>query len=155
MTTKRIDWSDALTLIEKAVEERGTEWVYPDTGECRYMYDPYNYEAEFDDSLENPTKLVEAFGEVKQPACLVGLALFSFDPRFEGPLWANNDNSVDGWMGIDADYTVRLDDDDEVVVTQEAIKVLQAAQSAQDTGSSWGIALERARKRVTLGGWDN
>jgi hypothetical protein len=155
VTTKIIDWTDALTLIEQAVETRGAEWVYPDTGECRYMYGPEDYE-DSDGYLHEPSpQLVQAFGEEKQPACLVGFIFYTLDPRIEQEMWDNNDNSITGWMGDVSDYTIRLGMDEDIIVTHKAILTLQSAQSAQDTGSTWGRALEQAKRRVSDNNWDS
>lgn len=146
MTRVRVEVPQVLKLIEAAVKERGEGWVYPDTGQCRYLYDPEEYlnDDGYDDGLTTEeAAMVAYFGEDEvKPACLVGLVLHTLDPRFDGPMMVQNENSIEGWM------TDETHEEEFGSLTyefpRESIVVLQAAQSAQDSGKPWGEAFQRA-----------
>lgn len=149
-----IDGSKALELIDAAVEERGENWVYPDTGQCRYFYDPRDYPLDdYDEDNEPITKeeqaMVDFFGtDAVKPACLVGCAVHALDERLDSYLMANNDQSVDGFMSPlddNGNFQIAVEGGVEFVFTHEAHVIFQAGQSAQDSGLIWGEARLRAR----------
>jgi hypothetical protein len=155
MTRVLIDVPKALELIEAAVKERGEDWVYPDTGQCRYIYNPEDYDQHFGDEeyelSQDELAMVAYFGEEQAPACLVGLVMHTLDERFDQVMLIQNDNSVDGWMG-DGPY-VQTFESVEYEFSHDTIRLLAAAQSAQDSGNPWGEALSRAHSAAERFGY--
>jgi hypothetical protein len=151
MNTVRIDSNDALDLIHAAVMERGEAWVYPDTGQCRYVYHPEDFERWADDEnglTAEEEAMVAYFGHETKPACLVGLALTLLDEGFLPWLDENNENSVDGIMGSrEGGYTVTIGGTS-YHFTADGIRTFQTAQSAQDVGKAWGEAERIAREKA-------
>lgn len=151
MSTIQIDVNKALGMIHGAVVERGEGWQYPDTGQCRYVYHPEDFDRYEENELSaEEAAMVAYFGDETKPACLVGLALITLDEGFMPWLNDHNEDSVEGIMGsretgfdVEVAGTVYH-------FTDEARSVLQAAQSAQDRGLSWGEAERLALKRASL-----
>jgi hypothetical protein len=134
-----------LALIEQAVEERGADWVYPDTGACAYWWDG-------DPNVSE--RLYDTLGDEQQPACLVGWALYHSTDNV--PLRNTivevmsdyNEESIDSI--IRHDWLVMRTG---VVLTDKALAVAKAAQEEQDAGHTWGVALEKATaKYLSLSG---
>lgn len=150
MTTKKIHAKDVLPLLAKAVEERGADWVYPDTGDCRYAYDPDEYELDYaiENEYQGVVNMVTYFGDTFGPACMVGYVFNALDPEFLTSITAKYENgqSVEGlclqrgWRVSETDY----------VFTPKAVSVLVAAQSTQDMGGCWGDALKNAENAARL-----
>ena len=112
----------AVELIERAVAEKGADYVDPHAGgRCSYANDRV---------------------EPTAAGCIVGHALF-----YEGATVAEL-HELDGlpvssvMMLIDSEARDALP----VAVDEEAARVFMAAQRAQDVGETWGSALERARQ---------
>jgi hypothetical protein len=146
MTTIKIGKKKALEMIHGAVVERGEDWVYPDTGQCRYVYHPEDFDRWEDNELTaEEQQMVAYFGtEGKKPACLVGLALITMNEAFLPWLDLHNEDSVDGIMGSDeGGFSVTIEGVN-YHFTANARRILQAAQSSQDVGRTWGEAEERA-----------
>ncbi|MGV9364505.1 hypothetical protein [Amycolatopsis sp. NPDC003731] len=113
----------AVELIERAVAEKGADYVDPNStyGRCTYA-----------NSRVKPTAC----------GCIVGHALFyegatvaqlhQLDKQPKSSILALLD-----WDQLDA-LPVEIDKD--------AARVFMAAQRVQDTGHTWGLALERARE---------
>ena len=146
MTTEHVvDAPEVLALMEKAVAERGEDWVYPAQGDCRYQYDPYDYD---DETWAGPEEkaMVAYFGDVKAPACLVGKVLFDLNPEFLEQIVRNGDNgeSVEA-LHLESGWVIG---DETFLFTADAIHALQVGQSAQDTGVPWGESVDRAKKRI-------
>jgi hypothetical protein len=143
---KTIRAKDVLPLLDKAVEERGAEWVYPDSGDCKYAFIPEDYDLEYarDSGYDSVVKMVEFFGDTFGPACLVGYVFNELDPGFLSALCERHDNGetvehlnlVDGFTVGDTTYAF----------TQKAVAVLSAGQAVQDVGGTWGTANERAHE---------
>lgn len=148
MTTKKIHAKDVLPLLAKAVEDRGADWVYPDTDNCKYAYVPEEYKYLDKDDYPGEAAMVEHFGDTFGPACMVGYVFNALDPEFLTSITSKYENgqSVDGlclqrgWRVGDTDY----------VFTSKAISVLVAAQSTQDVGGCWGDALKNAENAARL-----
>jgi hypothetical protein len=151
MTTIRINTEKALEMIHGAVVERGEGWQYPDTGQCRYVYHPEDFDRWADDEdglTAEEEAMVAYFGDEKKPACLIGLALTTLNEEFLPWLDQNNENSVDGIMGTrEAGFSVVIAGTT-YEFTDNARSVLQVAQSAQDRGLTWGEAERLAVKRA-------
>lgn len=152
MTTPiKIDATEALRLIDKAVDERGKDWTYPATGECRYFYDPEDYQRhEYDDDEEMPMgykKMVAYFGDDGiKPACLVGYAIHDLDERLDPLFIDRNSDAIDDILypnGENGEATIGAEDA-RYTFTAAARKVFSAAQEAQDSGLTWGTARDRA-----------
>lgn len=148
--TVRIDARRALEVIDKAVEERGEDWVYPDTSRCRYFYDPEDYqfmedEDDDDPGLEDARAMVAFFGDEVKPACLVGCAVHLIDENLDTLLIHSNASAVDSVLNVDdSDTFTTVIGDTEYVFEAGAVTVLMAGQSAQDCGMTWGESRMRA-----------
>jgi hypothetical protein len=151
MSTITIDTNKALEMIHGAVVERGEGWQYPDTGQCRYVYHPEDFDRwEEGDLTAEEQAMVAYFGDEKKPACLVGLALITMNEAFLPWLDVHNEDSVDGIMGTsEAGFDVDIEGTT-YHFTDDARHLLQVAQSAQDRGLTWGEAERLALKKAAL-----
>jgi hypothetical protein len=124
MPPVEIDKDKAIALLEECVTERGEAYSYTkEFGEdvCKYVKDG-------------------------KPACLIGLALTkvgvpinyleSFDSGLMTVKTVFESERQEDWLNIH-DY---------VTIDLEGLHVLSRAQTLQDFGYTWGIALERARE---------
>jgi hypothetical protein len=129
-----VDREKAMELLEQAVQLKGPDYIDPGSSES---------------STASCTYFV---GE--QPSCIVGHVLAKFDLNrtfdneeiqlliepwidghapFEAP---DEDYYSGGYLANNRDFTL----------TSGAVTVLRAAQSAQDSGHTWGTALDRSRE---------
>lgn len=133
MKKRVIDREEALTLMEKAVIERGENWVYPKavlSGTCAYFMPSWA-----------SAETVEASGlRQDSPACLVGLAL-SYVGLTKEIIGNHNESGVDGVM-------VAVDDTDDIdwTLSEDAKIVFEAAQHLQDNEATWGDTLNAVRE---------
>ncbi len=127
-----IDREEALTLMEKAVIDRGEDWRYPAammSGVCMYFAD-----AEVD------AEVTHTYGIASNgPACLVGLAL-SYVGLTKEIVDYRNDQGVITLRALAVES-----DDLDWELSSGAISVFSAAQYLQDQGARWGDALDSAR----------
>lgn len=123
MTPSTLTPEQAVRLLERAVAERGKDYVY--RAEERK-------EAEARDG--DPAAIACSYAEPDgSPSCMVGLALSYVGAN---PVIMED---IGGWaMGVLPDLGVALG----------TARVFQEAQSAQDMGKTWGVALEAARRRA-------
>lgn len=147
MTAITIGKDKAIELLEKQVEKKGADYVYP--------YDECIYFADGSQSEEENGKLAEC----GTPLCILGnvyadLGLTADDLRVyqtEADYTRNyGDSSEYGWYpgqagAIGTGLWDVLPDTDKVELTPEAIEVFHKAQTVQDRGESWGKALEAAK----------
>jgi hypothetical protein len=116
-----IDALRAVELLEKAVAERGEEWVY------QRVHDPlYDFCGDG----------VCLYVNEGQPSCLVGMALVLHGVPVQRLEEINR-------VGAGA-----LHDHFAEVVAASAAEVFREAQTAQDSGATWGDALSAARSRA-------
>ncbi|WP_037355444.1 hypothetical protein [Amycolatopsis orientalis] len=111
----------ALELLERAVKEKGADYLYPRT-----------YTAGL------PVCAYERNGK---PSCLVGTALSYTGVTVE----QLREMDAAGYASFARLY---MDDRLPVELTDDAVDVFQAAQTAQDIGDIWGTALEKAREEA-------
>ena len=127
----------AVELVEQAVARRGNDYVYPEdwknpeTNRCRYL------------------------NEDGTPACIVG-DIFAA----EGWFWGQAETVIHSEVNYSSmrDLLTLLGKEGEL--SENVIDVLEAAQSAQDHGDTWGTALTKAERkheeflaRAENGGW--
>ena len=122
--------SRTLDLLTEIVTEYGTDYVYQQL--------PHG-----DEDVSTYCAYVESGPEGLRPSCLVGhffvrlgvpLDQLNFQPN--GPTY---EESMPTAERVATDLNV----------CDDAAKILQAAQEEQDTGKTWGVALNRARTRAT------
>lgn len=140
--TIKIDSKKALTLLRKAVKQKGKDYVDPNVAEggCAYVRD----------------------GEA---SCIVGHVVAYVKPNLIPAieLWESNGDYVPyyereergGGLGIGSggdvaveDLARALSDDGEIDFDGNAVEILQRAQNVQDNGNTWGEALEAALVRA-------
>ena len=137
MTEQMSDVDTVISLLERAVSERGADFNYgewvgielsPDSaGEgCQYVH----YVDSDGEVEEEPTTRSKAV-----PGCIAGFALHLHGVKL------SDLRELEGNQAHDAARNVTYLSDD-------ARQVLQSAQAAQDQGKSWGEALESARVRA-------
>lgn len=110
-----IDKAKAIELLERAVAEKGADYVDPAAlapGGCVYTINGH-------------------------PACIVGYAYFYAGATLGQLSRLNAFGSIDGVLASDVELPI----DTEI----EAINAFAAAQEEQDSGWSWGVALEAAK----------
>jgi hypothetical protein len=119
MATIELDLEQADALIQRAVNERGADFVYPN--KWRANGEP------------SSACLYQVPGEPGKPACIIGmianyLGVLDRMPEFE--------------PGVDALEKAG------VKVDEEAAFFLQTVQTSQDTRNPWGDALQIGREEV-------
>lgn len=119
---KTISGRTALELLERAVQERGEDFVYSKIPNPR---------AGEDDFLNDALCLYFHGGA---PSCIVGLAL-----SYEGA--TQHDFEPYENMGASC-----IDEIDGLELTFNARRVFDEAQSKQDAGFTWGDAIDAARE---------
>lgn len=133
MKKRMIDRDEAISLMEKAVIERGEDWRYP--RETMGMKCVYFMPSHVEDELVERTGLQKG-----GPACLVGMAL-SFVGLTEEIVGYSNDESV-----LCVSNCAAESDEVDWVLSGGAITVFNAAQKVQDRGGEWGAALKVAKE---------
>jgi len=130
---------DVLQVLDLMVEKKGPDYVYPReaVGGCMYRWTQDDVDKAKEFGL---TDLVAG-----QPACLVGAVLAELnlldrlvpenehDPDEEVEYYENN-------SGVQELDTADL-------LTPRAVTVLEAAQTVQDTGLTWGTAATVAHQK--------
>jgi hypothetical protein len=132
-----LDREKAMELLEQAVQLKGPDYRDP---------------AALSDA---PDDIAPAYFVDGAPSCILGYVLSNFEinkdisneefPDLIDQMW------VDGEVAFEApdqDYYPggTLERNKDLVLTSGAVSVLRAAQAKQDSGYSWGIALEKARQ---------
>lgn len=117
--------SDVLAKLEEIVAEYGED----------HKYDPDRVRAE--------CNYAEPNGD---PSCVAGHVFFRLDPDlFESIREAEATSQISQTVcDIESKYHVELP------LTRLASTVLLTAQSRQDSGYSWGVALEEAKKAADI-----
>lgn len=106
-------------LLERAVAERGEDFIYPDQSDAD---SPWRLHAE-----AGVCRYARA--DTGEPACIVGLVL-SYIGLFD--VAKANEGKGIYQFGV------------ELPITAGGLRMLQRAQGTQDSGASWGVALKRA-----------
>ena len=120
--------SEVSTRLRALVVKEGEDFIYTPrrTGEygatkCHYVYEG-------------------------RPDCLVGRFLAESGVPLERLAEADNGK---GGAGVCAgDLVTDLEEEGFLLVSDRALQALQAAQSSQDVGETWGTALRRAERRL-------
>lgn len=123
LTLSTLTVDDALNLLQIAVDERGEEYVY-----------------RADERDLNGNVSCDYAESDGSPSCLIGLALSVIGVD---PTWLSVGEDL-GWAGCGIEVL-----GDDLGLPRKVSDVFSAAQIAQDTGSTWGTALEKARTRAT------
>lgn len=113
----RIEFNEAIELLNRAVAERGADYVYRE--------DPKAFDA------EDEVRCVNTFDD-GTPGCIVGQVCFYAGLDAED-LASNRFSPVDTLV---AEEVLNIDSD--------VIELLSEAQSRQDGGDTWGKAVQRA-----------
>jgi hypothetical protein len=166
MTNIIVDAAKALELLAAAVELKGADYIDAAAtgngdGECRYyavsLYDDYDNETDDFCNIVGPI-IKPVIGEDgrAEPGCFVGHVYYALglDPAKvqEGlvfdTLRINEDRSGTVYTNNYTGEDLLTKDGDTVTLTPEAQGVLSAAQSSQDAGRDWGMALDVAKAEV-------
>lgn len=140
MTAITIDKDKAIELLEKQVEKKGADYVYPYSN-CVYFADEQMYDQDY-----NPVDVEEG-----TPLCILGnvyadLGLTVDDLLVNDGGRHGEEHWVPGQGGsIGESECDVLPDPNKVTITGAAMDVLGAAQSAQDHRNTWGEALKAAK----------
>lgn len=131
MTEKLVlDMDEALELLAKARDERGSNYVDPGATDALGCYNVVKkYEDEDGVKFEEP---------VLCPSCIAG-TVFAYAGVDLDLLYQYN-----GTVNSTARAINEYDDGESYHVTPEAAAVLRAAQREQDSGKTWGDAVEAA-----------
>lgn len=138
---RRITLAEASEAVDKAVADRGEDYVYP-AAHCTYRWTPVHV-----------VDRVVTEQMVGEPSCLVGAALAylgvldwlvprGYEDDADGAWWENNDDT-------NITSLIELTTAD-VVFDEAAAEFLEHAQNAQDTKQCWGLARRIARSNVGL-----
>lgn len=126
---KHISYEDAVLILKQAVEERGSDWIYPDPNICpTCKWD--DEECEWHASAG-----CRYFRTSGGPACLVGEFIYrALEPSDYTPahLETEHASSVLGQLG----GVLEID--------ERTTELLVVAQQMQDSGQPWGASLARA-----------
>lgn len=122
---ERIDTAEALALLERAVAEKGEDYIYPQLAKVagKFIYGPDDYHS------DNGVCVYQT-RYTRQPACIVGHAL-----HYRGLL----QNVVDA--GRNEGCGPHILADKLGLFTGDAADFLSEVQGAQDGGKTWGAAL--------------
>jgi hypothetical protein len=129
---------DVLQVLDLMVEKKGPDYVYPReaVGGCMYRWTKDQVDRAADMGLQG---LV-----VGQPACLVGAVLAELN--LLDRLIPASEYGEEGLDYYENNSGVQeLDADD--LISPRAITVLEAAQTIQDTGQTWGTAASIAHQK--------
>lgn len=145
----------AITLMERAVVERGEDWVFPtDVAPmgCFYVLTDETWNdclsnlAVDEDENDLPRHLNGI--QSGSPACLVGLAL-SFEDFIEViPVHDKIMRTLSRFNYDSVSHVAKHLEEEGIILTPKAVEVFEAAQQAQDAGDRWGLALEAAKSRA-------
>lgn len=119
MTKIKLTRDTAIELLERAVQDRGADFVYR-------KHDEYNTACKYEKN--------------DAPSCLVGVVL----AMAGATIWELKRMDQADEPGMDLHWQGLLP----VEATNQAIDILSAAQLAQDVGHTWGEALLRARAQA-------
>lgn len=119
---KKFTLGDAMSALDRAVEERGRDYRYP--MDKRSLVDKGSDGCHYSDHDGTPL-------------CIVGLALHYLDPELVPTV-----NCIASASAVISDLSDRFEPDDLYAIR----KAYAAAQSDQDTGAHWGYAVERAHQ---------
>lgn len=132
---KTLTYDEAVEILDKAVKERGADWVFPELNECPtctvddwedYEPCPWHYSGG-----------CRYFSDDRKPACLVGYVI---DQAI--------DHSQLNMMDIEAHHALDalniLQNWGVLVVDDRTADLLYKAQEAQDGGHPWGVAVADA-----------
>lgn len=120
-------------LLNQAVADRGSDYVYPNdqkddnnyNGVCRYVF-------RGDD------------GSLTEAGCIVGYVLAMTGVPLE--TLAPYDVAGDGQVTAGGDLLDELNHLGIISIDGPSYRLLVGAQSAQDSGNTWGVAIERAKE---------
>lgn len=147
--TTILDVPEVLALLKRAVDEKGTDYVYPRKmstgGTCDYSRDGV-------------------------PSCIVGHVINYADPDAFQQVVEIEQANQSSWPATDFDVTFdepAPDESDELGsrdseymeeikfrLTHEAAQVAAVAQSLQDGGETWGYAYDEAVREAKRLGYD-
>lgn len=121
MTKEMITVEKAREALVKVIEANGFDYIYaaPEDmdGNCMYNVDG-------------------------KPSCLVGHAIHNIDPELFDDLSTEEANRIlPAGTHESAGKSTSIRSMDNINIDYTARQALQAAQSAQDAGDSWGVAL--------------
>lgn len=123
--TNLFDVPEVLVALEAAVAERGADYVYDygstPSGNCVYV------------------------GSDGTPSCIVGVALSKLGVSVETLKAEGQTGAAGGRTPFNA-IAIGSRSDLAALLTPAAVNVLAAAQFRQDSGESWGEALNAARR---------
>lgn len=129
--TVKIDLNKARELLKAAVETQGADFKYVSRVNQGCAYTPINDE-NYGSYLSAPPAKDDPR---RKTGCVVGTALTA-----AGVDWSK----IDQRYRINYLYNNRAFADQEVELEEDAMLYFLKAQYAQDTGNTWGKALERA-----------
>ena len=129
----KITYEDAVLLLKQIVADRGEDWVYPDSNECKDCRSMKEEGADYAYCDWHTNEGCRYFTEQGQPACIVG----EFFSRTLQPEDLNRFH-LEGRTVIDALQFLPME------VDEQTRSLLLTAQQSQDTGHTWGSALTRA-----------
>lgn len=125
-----IDLDKAIDLLQTARDVRGYDYVDPGSGEVMGCYNvKKDYKDEDGNTLEEP---------VLYPSCIAG-TVFSYAGVPLEFLYKHNGTVNSTVVAIQGEL------EEEFEITPEAAAVLRVAQREQDSGKSWGVAVDAAQ----------
>lgn len=137
----KIKKKKAIALMQKAIDQRGRDWLFPTDASpmgCFYLVTPRVW-ADVENNIPEDSDMEAELHGLNEgdPACLVGVALSLLHNDTINR--AMEDHVYDNIGALSCVLTASG-----ITFTPKALHVLETAQSAQDTGSTWGEALDEA-----------
>jgi hypothetical protein len=136
MTKQTINIESFTIAIEKAVEDRGGDFVYPLAGMHRDAADLPLRQARLDSDWWIEGRSCAYFLPDGKPACIIGQALANLGYE-EADLTRGQRFAASEMF----DHIPDLESDMDVEEQTRLLYAMDQAQSAQDGGNSWGEAL--------------
>lgn len=136
---RALNYDEAVLILDKAVKERGEDWVFPEYNDC-----PTCRVADWEDYEPCPWHYsggCRYFSDDGEPACLVGYVIHEAI-----------DHSQLNMMDIEAQQALDalkiLNNWGVLSVDERTAELLYKAQQLQDSGVSWGQAVSQAMQEI-------
>lgn len=136
---RALNYDEAVLILDKALKERGEDWVFPQYDECKTCQSN-NWE-DYEPCQWHRDACCRYFAPDGSPACLVGYVISETVDRSHLDMV-----EIEAQHALDA-FSV-LYNWGALAVEERTAEMLYRAQELQDKGISWGEAVAAATRQV-------